>query len=244
MNLDHLENQNNMDLDKIVSKRLSILFENEVQDVTASKLNVGQGTISKWINGQQMPTTDMLHSIAKTYNVSIDWILGISDIKEINGFNIKEISYKQVLEILDYLIKMNIIEIPDLIEVANTNNINTNDSEMYDDIDEELEQNSIYNPDILKINDRLVSHMMNRRQTLINMDAEMYDVWKDKLKPFSEVTLIENNSIIQEIISLSNIAQLKDGDWVELISRLQEMDEIKLNQYRKELKEKDGKNNG
>ena len=81
------------DLKDIVAKRLSELFEKETQDITASRLQTTQGNVSKWLNGTQLITTDNLYRISKVYNVSIDWILGISDVREINGVNIDCFNY-------------------------------------------------------------------------------------------------------------------------------------------------------
>ena len=67
------------DLKEILKNRLTETFAEDTQEVTARKLNTTQGNVSKWVNGQQVPTADMLRDISKAYKVSVDWLLGISD---------------------------------------------------------------------------------------------------------------------------------------------------------------------
>ena len=92
------------DLKDIIKVRLAELFEKETQEITAGRLQTTQSNISKWLSGAQLITTDNLYRIAKTYNVSIDWLLGISDVRDINGLNINNLTYEQVARIMDKLI--------------------------------------------------------------------------------------------------------------------------------------------
>ena len=86
-----------VDIYEVVSKRLSKIFEGEVQEVTAKKLNVVQSTISKWLTGQLIPQTEVLSDISKIYGVSVDWILGISGEKQVNGIALEELTYEQIV---------------------------------------------------------------------------------------------------------------------------------------------------
>ena len=44
-------------------------------------LEVGKSTVSMWENGKNYPTASMLQKIAKYFNVSTDYLLGKTDIK-------------------------------------------------------------------------------------------------------------------------------------------------------------------
>ena len=68
---------------EIMKARLQETFRNDTQETVARKLITSQSNVSKWLNGQ-MTTTDNLISISKAYKVSVDWLLGISDEKEID----------------------------------------------------------------------------------------------------------------------------------------------------------------
>ena len=45
----------------------------------ALDLGVNQCTVSRWENGLQEPSLDMLIEIARYFNVSIDYIVGLTD---------------------------------------------------------------------------------------------------------------------------------------------------------------------
>ena len=66
---------------ELVGERLIETFGNDSQACVAKKLHTSQGNVSKWESGKALPSTDNLLLIANTYNVSIDWLLGVSDSK-------------------------------------------------------------------------------------------------------------------------------------------------------------------
>ncbi len=49
------------------------------QSEFGKSLSVSQDTVSLWEQGKSLPTTEFVISIAKTYNVSADYILGLKD---------------------------------------------------------------------------------------------------------------------------------------------------------------------
>ena len=51
---------------------------NMSQGNLADKLNVSRQTVSKWENGICMPDTEKLIQLSEIFNVSTDYILGIS----------------------------------------------------------------------------------------------------------------------------------------------------------------------
>lgn len=71
-----------MDTNKeLVGERLRETFGNDSQECIAKKLHTSQGNVSKWVSGKALPSTDNLLLISNTYEVSIDWLLGVSDCK-------------------------------------------------------------------------------------------------------------------------------------------------------------------
>lgn len=46
------------------------------QDGFAEKLSVTRQAVSRWENGETLPNTDMLKLIAKTFGVTVDFLLG------------------------------------------------------------------------------------------------------------------------------------------------------------------------
>lgn len=68
----------NMD---VLRERLRETFGGELQDTVAKNLNMAQGNVSKLLSGSQQPTLETIFHIAEVYNVSTDWLLGISERK-------------------------------------------------------------------------------------------------------------------------------------------------------------------
>ncbi|MCB7250498.1 helix-turn-helix domain-containing protein [[Ruminococcus] torques] len=230
------------DLRMITKDRLSIVFKGDTQEVTARKLNTTQGNVSKWLNGSQIPTPDMLLEISKAYKISVDWILGISEHPEIDGLAVEKLTYEQIAKVLDRLIENNTIEVPDLTLTAEEKGLMKYiDPEIVDEDDEETRE-PLLDPDYIKIKDRLLSYIMRRRQKLASVDLEMLDTWKEKLDNFNGLKLLKYDEKIQEAIDLKGPAQFKDGDWVELFRYLDTLNPVDLHRIVEELKEKDGKN--
>lgn len=81
----------------VVSSRLKELFVDETDAETASKLLMTQGNLNKIKNGKQTPSLDTLRLISEKYHVSVDWILGLKDDKDVNAINVENLDYSQVL---------------------------------------------------------------------------------------------------------------------------------------------------
>lgn len=64
-------------------KKLSALLEekNITQRELAEKINVTEVTISRYLSGERSPRIEIVNKIADFFNVSIDYLLGVSNIK-------------------------------------------------------------------------------------------------------------------------------------------------------------------
>lgn len=62
-------------------KRLrELLKENDMtQKELAKKIGVSQACVTYWINGQKQPTAENVYSVAKAFETSADYLLGLSD---------------------------------------------------------------------------------------------------------------------------------------------------------------------
>ena len=78
------------------------------QSELAQKMNVSQGTIAYWENGDREPSYSDLKTLADIFNVSIDFLLGrnncvqnpsLSKVQEklLNGFNDLNKNYQQII---------------------------------------------------------------------------------------------------------------------------------------------------
>lgn len=225
------------DLKVIVSKRLAELFNNETQEMTADRLKMTQGNVSKWLSAQQLPTTDMLYTIAKVYDVSVDWILGISDVRDINGLDIEDLTYEQVARIMDKLI------VNDNMRILNLKEAETRQSP--DDFGEietsgiriEIRPND--NSDYIKVKDRLLSYMLRRRYKIYDIGEDMVDFWQNSSLPnFKGLKVVDYKGNIQDALDAKGWVGLQDADWVNLIEEISKLSEEERAALIKELNEK------
>ena len=217
------------DLNEIMKERLSQTFAGETQEITASRLNTTQGNVSKWKSGVQIPTSDMLLTISKAYKVSVDWLMGVSDERKIDGLVLEKLTYEQIAKVLDRLIENNTIEIPDLVDVAAEKGL------MVDSYN-----HSLIDSDYIKVRDRLLAHIMRRRLILKGIDLEMYDSWREKLDNFKDLPIMIYNDLLESAIDAHSPAQFKDGDWIELVEKLSKLTPDELQELINQKKKKDG----
>lgn len=74
---------------KIFSERIKEIrnARNETQKEFAKFVNSTAATISAYENGTKNPSLEVVANIANKCNVSIDWLCGLSDKKQINKKN-------------------------------------------------------------------------------------------------------------------------------------------------------------
>lgn len=73
-----------MDLDiEKFSYRLIVLMEdfNMSQVDLSKKIGISNVTISRYLSGDRVPRLDVITKIASAFNVSVDYLLGLSDDK-------------------------------------------------------------------------------------------------------------------------------------------------------------------
>lgn len=76
-------------LKKILNDRLGDLIAEKKkkgisQRAQANKIGVDVSSLSNYVNGKQIPTVDALYKIARFYNCSTDYLLGINKIKSMD----------------------------------------------------------------------------------------------------------------------------------------------------------------
>ena len=84
--------------DKMLELRMSFGW---TQVQLAKKLGVTNQTVSNWENDNIQPSIDMLVKLSKTFNVSTDYLLGLSPTNSINvdGLPTKFVSH--IVQIID-----------------------------------------------------------------------------------------------------------------------------------------------
>lgn len=62
-----------------------VAFIPSSQDKFADKIGFAQPTISGMFTEDKIPSSSVLLAVAKYYNVSVDWLFGLSERKELGG---------------------------------------------------------------------------------------------------------------------------------------------------------------
>ena len=140
----------------------------------AEKIGINQSTLSSYENGNAMPSVDVLLQIAKVFNISLDWLCGISDnYSNITSLRDLEQLFFQMDEFneLRYEIEVN-DRLPDDIE--------TPENRWYASI-------RFYGNDAEHIRNRdlcqFLTSFRDKREEFETYftDKETYDYWKQKL---------------------------------------------------------------
>lgn len=93
----------------IFSKAFKKVIRDDSQKTVAKKILSNQTTVSKLLNGSQAPSAEMLVQISKTYDCSVDYLLGTQKQKEEK----KEYTYSDFLRIIYFLVAKKCIVIGD-----------------------------------------------------------------------------------------------------------------------------------
>lgn len=182
----------------VVSSRLKELFADETDAETASKLLMTQGNLNKIKNGKQTPSLDTLRLISQKYHVSVDWIMGLKDDKDINAINVENLDYSQVFEVMDRLqVSRTIIPARITEMVKSTGDENESPDENSDEDMSVSTEGADY--DLLRINDPVLSFMLRRRIKLIEVDQSVFDDWKKlHLPEYQGLQLLEGDDSMKE----------------------------------------------
>lgn len=216
----------------VIAERLKILFKGETQEETAEKLGYHQPDVHRWLKGQCI-TFDLLANISRKYSVSVDWLMGLSDVKKKNGLDFAHLTFEQLVRFIFVLLNKGIVEHPDLSDYTgiklreNNGSPLTNEfvsDEDFEDSDDRLtEENQLVStPDIdtnyLKINDCALAFLLRRRRLLLGVGPDIFMEWQEKLNAFDDIRLLDETSNEKEYLETKPIATYnKDADWVEAL---------------------------
>lgn len=236
-----------------MGQRLAELFAGETQSITARNLQTTQSNVSKWINGQSVPPTETLCVIAKKYGASIDWILGISDRKDVDCILYERLTYEQIFRIIDRLLTNNNLGTANLTDIYEEIKRKREEEKALagkreaDEDDEEAPPKAEVNSDYIKINDRLLSYLFRRRGQLEELDPDLMDMWKEnKIPNFGRLTVIDNTGNMEAALDVKGWARFNDGDWIDSIEELLKMTEEERADFiqQQKIKKKKERKNG
>lgn len=153
-------------------------------------ISVSAMAISSYESGAKSPSIDTVYRIAETYNVSIDWLCGLSSRKQ------SEITaMSDVLKLLFDIEKNTPLEIFSNREVINQNIFNPNE---YPDL-QELEVHEICF--LSGLLDGYIDEW-NKMRTLYKngtIDDELYSLWKEKVLNQTSCTYPNGTKIVPDV---------------------------------------------
>lgn len=141
---DDMNNEKKFDL---TTMRIIELKGQDSQEVFAEKIHMSQANVSKMLNGTP-PSASTLIALAKEYEVSVDWILGLSDRKSNKMIpSAENMTYNDAISVLNELLELGSIDI---------NGWDTS---------------SLY------IKDRVLKYLMESRQKVVGLDVNLRRFW-------------------------------------------------------------------
>ena len=183
---------------ELIRERLRSAFGSESQETIAGKLNMSQGNVSKLLSGSQLPALDTLCGIAEIYNVSVDWLLGLSEQMKIRPKNESE-SYALTTEVI-------------------TNAIKRGGEAIFD--------GNPWDVVTIKIKDPLLKFLLNKSLVLSRTDNELCSDWKSsKLSEFDEWPLVYESTWREDpVCFLASEAKI-ESDWIQVLEEAKRLDE-------------------
>ena len=177
---------------EVIRSRLRETFGSEQQESIAGRLNVTQGTVSKVLTGNQTLTLEMAYHIAKEYDVSVDWLLGLTDKKNIvNG----EGSYASVVEAIHALCCHGAasVEMPEKSGKA-----------------------------VVTCDDPLLRYLLVKRNALYKADQEIFQNWREnKLSLFANKPILYSMAWSDENIDYLVDEARNESNWLEVYEAAQ-----------------------
>ena len=112
----------------IIAIRLKELRENLnlSQEEFSKKVNLSNQTICNYENGRKIPTIDIVFNIAETFNVSIDWLCGRTEEKDVSFKGIESLQFKTYSDVIKCLLKLPDLSIKEDIAWGEYDYINPN----------------------------------------------------------------------------------------------------------------------
>ena len=141
----------------IIKRRLKEAFGSDSQETVGGKLN----NVSKLLSGNQQPTLETIYHVAEAYDVSVDWLLGLTD-RKIKEKTAEGTTYMSAASVLSDMISWGSAEL--------------------------VEENGSMT---LHLKDPLIKNLVKKSQTLRRTDRELNKSWEEsKLSLFADCPLV------------------------------------------------------
>ena len=179
----------------ITLERIKELKGNDSQEAFAQKIHTTQSNISKMLKGAVPPSAATLTELAKTYGVSVDWLLGLSDEKETrekvqsHHLTAENITYADAMAVLETLYQKGSIDVG------------------YD--------NNSYNggsdPSTIYVKDKVLVYFLENRFRYIGGSQNIYDIWlKQAMRTYEKYLLLQWTDAVNTLYEQNAPNQLSD----------------------------------
>ena len=177
-----------MSLDlSVLRSRLRDAFGRDSQEMIGRKLNMTQGNVSKLLSGTQQPTLETIYAIVGAYNVSVDWLLGLTDKKGVTKYS-GEVTYKEAVETAMALKQRGGF----------------------------ISCNSPTKDAIVQTDDALFYALLNKAISLHGIDIDLYRRWlNEKLELFADKPLLDHEVWGHKDISYMTSQASTESNWLE-----------------------------
>lgn len=186
----------------ITLERIKELKGSDSQEVFAQKIHTTQSNISKLFKGTTLPSAATLIELAKTYRVSVDWLLGLSDQKETEP---KVQSHKLTAETITYADAMAVLEVlyqKESIDVGYDNN----------------GYNSEPDPSTIYVRDKVLAYFLDNRFRYSGGSKNIYDIWlKQAMAIYDKFLLLQWTDSVNAIYEQNVPNPLSDESIASLV---------------------------
>lgn len=162
----------------ITLERILELMGNDTQEVFGKKINMSQPNVSKMLKGTP-PSAATLIEMARVYNVSVDWLLGVSDHKQhTSNLDVGSLTYSDVLAVIDRLYENGTIR-------------TGYDSNGYGNEPD---------PGILLVQDKILLFLLEGMDSVSGNNADIAGIWKNKTyQEFCDVPILRWNEQVDAL---------------------------------------------
>lgn len=182
----------------ITITRIMELMGNDSQETFAEKIKTTQSNVSKMLKGTQQPSAATLKAIAQVYDVSVDWLLGLS--------NSKTTAYQLDTSRLTYADAISV-----LVELYKRGSIINGYDESGENID----------PSFIKVRDEALLYMLRCRLMLTSTNEEMRKYWLDTtVKNFSKTEVLQWADNIRDEFVCKIPNDISDTDVTGIVDRI------------------------
>lgn len=189
----------------ITLERIKELKGNDSQEAFAQKISSTQSNVSKMLNGTP-PSAATLKTLATVYKVSVDWLLGLTDKKEIGD---KVLSHDLTAETITYADAMAVLEVlyqKQSVDVGFDMNGYNNDPD----------------PDMILVKDKVLAYFLDNRFRYSEGSRDIYEIWlKKAMQNYDKNLLLQWDETTSAIYQQNEPKQPSDSAIIKLVDDIE-----------------------